>query len=168
MNEDTRKAIADFDIESPLTAKGSANPLPISSAPPRKISSAIRETVRPDGKISDKDFESRVKAFTPVCVKLFGFLDAGGEKFIRAAGREIAEEDQIDKIVEAVKIGDESAQSGGQALSRIIARRVQNEEILDYLILGAIFAEWSAGITIALVELKKIKNSPTHATVAHN
>jgi len=157
MNETARKSIAEFDVTSPIGAGGGTNPVKNSDLQPKKISEKLRETLRGDSKDSDKDFQRRVNAFTPVCVKLLGFLDAGGEKFIRVAGREIAEEDQLDKIVESVKLGETSAQSGGEALARIIARRVQNEELLDYLIIGTVLVEWGAGITIAVAELKRIQ-----------
>ena len=125
----------------------------------QKIVPLPRVNVAAKGKTDsvDKDFQFRVDTFTPLCGKLFSIADNGGVKFIRLLAKDAIEKNEIDVLCKAVEMGQKSCDIAGNSLARILAKRIENEDVLDYLVIGGVLVEWGAGITLAVREIQAAK-----------
>lgn len=111
-----------------------------------------------------KDFSLRVEAASPVANSLLDIVNGANCKFAKivAKKRSGCDEKKAQELSEFVRISSDSISAASKAGARMLARRIQNDELLDVLVLcgtgGELMAGWIA-FTNEMKEIERLKNN---------
>lgn len=97
------------------------------------------------------------KEFRPVAVKIVGVLDRAGSRIVCFYARDCTTEEERDWIKKEIQLTDEDKEIAGAALSRIVARRVSNEDAMDLIALTTIGVHYISGIALAFAEIRRLR-----------
>lgn len=115
-----------------------------------------------------QNLSAAAKSLEPIVDKIVGIFDGAGVRLLKRRASRLYSEEKVELFGEQCAMSDESRVAARTAGARIAARRVKNEEALDFLALGGAFADWGSNIFFALQELKKEENERTKNTVQPN
>lgn len=158
MNDDN--TTANDLVQSSLGESGGASKpksdLRIVKIEPRTEFADAPTTVAPQ--VSTMDFAERARALETIVDKIAGIVDGSGAKVVEHfATRATDDTKKIKQLVEAAKLSDESREVAKTCGARILARHVQSDETVDILGLTGVAVEWLTGLTMVVVELRKIE-----------
>lgn len=129
-------------------------PLPSESATPGIIADSVAETISPD------DLRRRAKMLAPGIEQLVKLCDRTTVKVLKrqlmSAG---VTKDRAQEISECAGLSKDSIETVRESGSRILARRVKNEEAADYMALGGVAFEWLGGLTDVLSEIRLLRKA---------
>lgn len=133
-------------------------PLPGESSPaaPGAVASNSDAPVQD---ITPQELARRAKFMQPGVKSLIGIVNRTTVKIIRRRLATVCAKNQAEEMAETASLSDESIQVAAESGSRILARRVANEEAADYIALGGVAFEYLGGITDLLAEIKKLQQA---------
>lgn len=106
--------------------------------------------------IDANELANRAKSFRPFIEQMLGIVVGVGNQIVTKAANGLADQKQVEKIIEAAEPPKERREFAALCGGRILARRVENPDIVDAFGLASFGAEYMAGLFIAVSELKKI------------
>jgi hypothetical protein len=113
-----------------------------------------------DGKspAGNLDFQNRCKTFSPAVGTVVSLLDSTVVRIVRNKCAKVVPMDEAKEISSLVQRSPEGRKALNESLTRIIARRTNNEEVMDYLVVATALGETTIGLADVLGELRKISD----------
>jgi len=153
-------------IAAPVSSSASTVSSVASSTPVNSLASRISrlqsetpaESPSSERTLSDvKAHQIAAKAVEPTAEQLIRFVDRISQRKIKRLAEKASLGSRADEFAERVKLPNDSVNAAKAPLSRIIARRVKNDEALDWLALVAVAVEIQSGYSDVAKELNLIR-----------
>lgn len=103
------------------------------------------------------EFDERVKSFTPFVVQMLKLVVAIGDNVVKAQASDICSTEQIERLQRANTPEDEQIDYSAKCGARLLARRVENPNVVDLMGLCSFGVSYVSGVAIVVSELKKLK-----------